>query len=241
MKEKTLKKSFWKEVSMFDDEQAIQALTLFDKPLRSLVFEENNEAIQAILSLFMDRKDLHIVNTYVDASIKSSTKIFSGYTTNPAYDPAYYDLLCTDDQSHRYGILFFENKPENFYDLVHNTRWILGLHCSLWERDFRMDSEVNMIVFTAWDDLKQDQPYYTEQPTDENGNPVPEDPGINLFINGKYQKDDAFGHLIADLQNPNPDTMYNTFLADRVRYYKKDPKGKEKLLKAYQDEKLSLN
>lgn len=45
-----------------------------------------------------------------------------------------------------------------------------------------------------------------------------------LYVNGEYRGDDPIGRLMSDFCQGDPLKMYDKGLAERVRYYKEDPK-----------------
>ena len=50
--------------------------------------------------------------------------------------------------------------------------------------------------------------------------------GTNLlYANGDYRADDELGDLMRDFHQSNPDAMRNARMAERVRYFKRTPKG----------------
>ena len=51
-----------------------------------------------------------------------------------------------------------------------------------------------------------------------------------IYVNGKNKEDTELGRLMMDMNNPDPDTMYNKFLSEIVGYYKKSKKGREKIM-----------
>ena len=46
-----------------------------------------------------------------------------------------------------------------------------------------------------------------------------------LYANGAYRGDDELGMLMHDFCESDPDRMRNSLMAERVRYYKRTPKG----------------
>ena len=56
------------------------------------------------------------------------------------------------------------------------------------------------------------------------GSPL-RDGAHTLYVNGAYRGDDPIGRLMSDFCQSDPSKMYDKGLAERVRYYKEDPKG----------------
>ena len=56
-----------------------------------------------------------------------------------------------------------------------------------------------------------------------------------LYVNGQYDGDDELGWLMHDFLCNDPDEMHYELLAERSRYYKKDPKGGSEMCKAMED------
>jgi hypothetical protein len=66
--------------------------------------------------------------------------------------------------------------------------------------------------------------YHFER-TDQTSHRSLEDGTHVLYANGAYRGDDELGELMHDYCESNPDDMRNPLMAERVRYFKRTPKG----------------
>lgn len=84
---------------------------------------------------------------------------------------------------------------------------------------------VYLIIFTKEDPFGHgDAVYHFCLLEDSRGEPLTGADHI-LYVNGAYESDDEIGRLLHDFRCTDPDDMSFKQLADRVRFYKKDPKG----------------
>ena len=91
--------------------------------------------------------------------------------------------------------------------------------------------ETYVIFITENDILKGDLPiYHIERVILENGKLFHDEEHI-IYVNSRITDETALGRLMHDFWCTDANDMYNTVLADRVRYFKEDVKGVEIMCK----------
>ena len=62
-----------------------------------------------------------------------------------------------------------------------------------------------------------------------------EDGAHILYVNGEYRGDDAIGELMHDFNCSDPESMKNSLLREKSRYYKESKEGIAEMCKAIED------
>ena len=90
---------------------------------------------------------------------------------------------------------------------------------------FRALPEAYVIFITEHDIWKRGRPLYTVRRTFMDTQNVFEDGTHILYVNGEAQNESPLGRLMHDFFCTEPDDMYSSILAERVRFFKEDKKG----------------
>jgi hypothetical protein len=220
-----------------NEDQILNGLTFIDAPLRSLALSENKELLQFLLSVFLEREELNILQTSADTLVE----VIAPMRDLPSGKSICFDVLGKDEQKNYYAIIFYDAKTEELEDEILLGRSKLGLHLIMTELDFDSFSKLNYIVFTPWDEYGQDIPFYKSMICYQTRKGEVKKDGLNSIVNLAYHQDDALGQLIFDLQCADPDQMHHPILAKAMRYYKEDPKGRNKLAQAYKYSLLQMH
>lgn len=56
-----------------------------------------------------------------------------------------------------------------------------------------------------------------------------------LYVNGAYRGDDDLGRLMHDFCESDPDAMLNALMAERVRYFKRTPRGEAEMCEVFDE------
>ena len=171
----------------------------------------NADAAESILRTIMQKPDLQVKHSGVQADLK-----------NLWGRSIILDCVATDSDGTVYNI---EIQQDTAGASPYRARYHAGLldMYHLRERqDFDKLPESVIIFITRNDVLGDDLPiYHIERKIDENGKSFGDKAHI-IYATASYRGDDALGRLMHDLCCTNPDDMYDTTLARRVSYFKKE-------------------
>ena len=85
--------------------------------------------------------------------------------------------------------------------------------------------EIYIIFITSNDVLKGELPVYTIERTIQETGELFRDKAHIVYVNGSYRGNDEVGWLMHDFNCKDYREMHNPKIAERVRYFKEEPKG----------------
>ncbi len=92
-----------------------------------------------------------------------------------------------------------------------------------------------VICITAWDPFGEGLPiYHRRGRIEETGEPC-ENGAHEIYVNGAWRGDDAFGRLMSDLHSLTSEGMHYPALANVVRRYKETEEGRMEMYEGWEE------
>ena len=203
-----------------DIDKIIDSLNLFDDELMSRVFDENNEATEYLINTILGRDDIHVKSSKGQYSMKSPK--VGGHS------------ITLDVKAESFDGKAFNVEVQNNADGAHVKR--ARYHSSMIDSRMLKEKEPysklrdSYVIFIyKRDKFRQGLPvYHIERYVEETGNKFGDGSHI-IYVNGRYEGNDALGRLIHDFKCVNSKDVYNKALADSIRHYKETKEGREEM------------
>lgn len=206
--------------------QRIQKLRLFDDDFMTKCFEDNLECTELVLQILMNKSDLKVKKCQTQYVIKN----LQGRSVR-------LDVKATDKENKEYDIeIQRADKGAGKKRARHNSA-MMDASALQPQQDVECLPESYVIFVTEHDLFGMDKPIYPVERcimADEK-QILFEDGSHILYVNGAYHGDSAIGKLMHDFSCTDPDTMYYSVLAERVRYFKENEKGVAAMCKVMED------
>lgn len=197
---------------------AIREFTLLDDTFVSKVFEDDPENVEFILRIFLDDDKIKVIKSETQKKIKN----LQGHDLQ-------LDILAEKADGQKFNV---EIQNENSGAVAQRARYHSSMldAKSLAKGESFAELPENYVIFvTKRDYLKGGLPiYHIHRTIDENGKQFNDGSHI-IYINNKIQDDTPLGRLMHDFSCKNPDDMYYENLAARVRYFKEEEEGTQKM------------
>jgi hypothetical protein len=200
----------------------VDNMNLLDDDLMSRVFDNNNEAMECVLRIILDRADIRIVRAIGQREYKNP---IVGKRTLRV------DVEAEDSDSARYDMEVQRKKAG-----AHVRR--ARLHSSMLDtrmlkagKKFQKLKDSYVIFITQTDVMGGGKSVYHLNRVVEELQCRAEDGSHIIYVNGSYRGDDPIGRLMHDFRCENPDDMYYPVLAKGVRYFK-EKGGRENMCDA---------
>ena len=210
----------------------IQKLRLIDDELMELFFDNNIEAAELLVHVILGRDDLKITSAKTQVTLKGVMR------------EVRLDILAVDDKGRKYNIEFQRDDSGAVPERARYNSSMIDVNSLDKGAKFTELPEVYVIFITEHDVLGGGLPMYTiERVINETGKPFG-DKSYIVYVNGAHRDSGtALGKLVHDIFCDKPEEMYYSPFAERIRYFKEDRKGvqkmsgvMEKLLQAQQKE-----
>lgn len=197
------------------DLQRLRGLRPIDDDLMRCLFKDNNELVELVLRIIMDKPDLKVLHSETQADMKRVTGARS----------ICLDAYATDSTGKKYDI---EIQRNDHGAGVHRARY----HASVMDvenlnagEDFDALPDTYTIFITENDVHGDGEAVYLFERTNvKTGKPLNDGTHI-LYVNGQYRGESQIGRLMHDFSCTEPERMTITPLAERTRYFKENPKG----------------
>lgn len=171
--------------------------------------------MEILLHAFMQRDDLHVLK------MSTQTPVPNLYGREVRFD-----AFATDADGTNYNL---EVQRTNIGAVGVRARYNSSMLdvMSVEKGTSWRDLPKNVVIFITEHDIWGKRlPLYHVRRHLEELDYAPFDDGAEIiYANAAYQGDDALGRLMHDFRTANPDEMYCTALADRVRFFKTNEKG----------------
>ncbi|MCM1578385.1 MAG: PD-(D/E)XK nuclease family transposase [Ruminococcus sp.] len=197
----------------------IQEFRLLDDTYMTAFFNGHPELIELVLSIILNRNDLHVT----DSRIQMPLKNIQGHSS-------VLDIYAVDDKGTKYNI---EIQIRQDGANPKRARYYSGLidSDSLGKsEDYDSLPETYVIFFTASDYFGKGIPLYTvNSKIEELGNSPFNDNAHIIYFNGSYAGDDPLGRLAHDFKCKKPSEMFYEQLSERAHTIKETNGGNESM------------
>jgi predicted transposase/invertase (TIGR01784 family) len=201
----------------------LKNMTISDQLLHKLVFKNNTEAVNLILSILMPYEVMPMVNV-------NTEQVICGSATN--IHDVQYDIFGQDMIGNSYDIEFQVDEIEYLCErmIVYMCRMISN-NLKRGEKDYRMLRSAVVIFICYGNTFDDGNPIQCIDPFSQLNYQCMLPPGYIILIDGNYEGDDALGMLLKDFKEPDPAKMHYDILAKSVAYFKYNKKGQRKMNK----------
>lgn len=201
------------------DLERIKKFCLLDDDFMSKVFEDS-ECAEILLKIILNRDDLKVQDVHVQHVIHN----LQGRSIR-------LDIYAVDLEGKLYDIeIQRDDKGAGVKRARYNSS-LLSANAIDTGEEYNELRETYVIFITENDVLKGDSPiYHIERVILENGELFYDEEHI-IYVNSRIADETTLGRLMHDFWCTDAGDMYNTVLANRVRYFKEDVKGVEIMCK----------
>ena len=198
--------------------KAIREFTLMDDTFVSKVFEDDPENVEFMLRIFLDDDKIKVIKAEIQKRIKN----LQGHDLQ-------LDILAEKANGEKFNV---EIQNESSGAIAQRARYHLSLldANSLVKGKSFKDLPENYVIFvTKRDYLQGNLPiYHIHRTIDENGKQFNDGSHI-IYVNNKIQDNTPLGRLMHDFSCKNPDDMYYENLAKKIKYFKEEEEGVQKM------------
>lgn len=207
------------------DLERIKKFRLMDDDFMTKVFDNDNEAVQLVLQIIMEKDDLIVQNVKTQKTI-----------TNLRGRGARLDVDACDSSKTQYDIeVQRSDKGASRHRARFNSSVIDANMLPAGDENYDFHDQY-VIFITENDVLSAGKPiYHIERIILETSEPFNDGEHI-IYVNGSIKDNDTpLGRLMHDFNVSDPDQMYYKILADKTRYFKEDKEGVKTMCKAMEE------
>ena len=210
-----------------EDLQILEGFRLLDDDFMTIVFQENKEAVQLLLNILLERRDIEVVEVVTQKEEKNP--VVGGRSI-------ILDIFAKDSEGKNYDV---EVQRQDEGADVHRARYhssILDSRMLKEKQKFKEIHDSYVIFITENDTMGRGLPVYHVERTIQELGELFHDGSHIMYVNGSYCNDeDPIGRLMHDFRSTKASDMYYSELAGQVRYFKETEGGQKKMCKAIED------
>lgn len=194
--------------------QQIKNFCLMDDDFMTTCFSDNNEAVELVLHIILDKPDIKVEKIITQYSLKN----IKGRSVR-------LDIYATDSFGKKYNI---EIQRSDSGAGAKRARYNSSLmDCDMIPAGTSLENLVDtyVIFITENDVLGKNQPIYHIERYVKEANAYFNDGSHIIYVNASYRDNTELGKLIHDFWCKNPADMNFKILADTAKYYKEEKEG----------------
>jgi len=206
--------------------ETIKKFRLIDDTFFSACFDNNEEDVEYILRIILDKPNLKVLKVQTQKSVEN----MYGRSVR-------FDVFATDDIGKLYNIEVQRADAGAVPTRARYNSSMLDYHKLKKKAKYNELLETFVIFITEHDVLKDgEQIYHIERVIRETNKPFGDGTHI-IYVNGSYKddSDSALGNLIHDFFCDNPADMKHRQLAERVSFLKDNKRGVRKMCKLMEE------
>lgn len=209
------------------DLERIQGFRLMDDDFMTICFDGETQCISLVLQLILDQPMLEIQDV--------RTQVFVENLLNRSVR---FDILATDKSGLHYNCEIQRSDQGAGQKRARYHTGMMDINRLMKREKFDTLSETYVIFITENDVMKQGKSiYHIERQVLETGTNFGDGSHI-IYVNGACQDDTPVGKLMHDFFCTDPDHMFYTVLADRVRFFKETKKGVAFMCRVLEDMRM---
>ena len=194
--------------------EAINKFTLMDDTFMTQVFSGDLECTEELLKIILKRNDLSVT--------KSVTQLTIG---NLFGRSVRLDIYANDATGKQYDIEVQQDDSGAVPERARLNSALFDSRLTTSGEKYKEMPEIYIIFITSNDVLKGELPVYTIERTIQETGELFRDKAHIVYVNGSYRGNDEVGWLMHDFNCKDYRGMHNPKIAERVRYFKEEPKG----------------
>lgn len=196
----------------------LQSFTLMDDTFMTAVFDNDIKATSYLINTILSRDDIVVTSAVAQDSI-----------SNLYGRGVRLDIRAKDSDGKVYDIEVQNDDSGTVPERARFNSALLDTHITESGKKYTDIPETYVIFMTKNDVLKGGLPKYTIERMILELNKSFDDKAHIVYVNCSYNNTDNLGKLIHDFKCQDYKAMYSTILADKVKYFKEEPKGVEKM------------
>lgn len=207
------------------DLDRLKRLRPMDDDFMRGMLKDNQPLAEFIVRIILDKPDFRFIRFETQADMKRVTGarsvIFDGLGTEDSGRKLDLEVQRADKGA--------EPERARFYSSV------LDIENLDKNQSFTELPDTCVIFITENDFFGEGKPvYHIERMNITTGKPF-NDRTVILYVNGRYDGEDALGYLMHDFNCADPDDMHYSEMAERTRYLKENPKGVSQMCRIMED------
>lgn len=206
----------------------LQEMRLLDDSLMTKFFEEELQCTEFVLRIILDKPDLMVKEAKTQYNIK-----------NLQGRSARLDVRAVCGKGKIYDIEVERSDKRASPKRARHNLSILDSNALLPGDDVEKLPETYVIMITENDFWGKGEPIYQIKRYVGDTGIVYNDSSYIIYVNGDYKDDSPeksdLAKLIHDFNCQKADDMYSSVLANRLRYFKEDEKGRKEMCKVIED------
>ena len=207
-----IKQTYW---------ERIWRMRLLDDTLMTAALDNNIEAVQLILRIILGKDDLNVLSVHTQREYKN----LYGHSVR-------LDVEATDSAGKLYNIEVQRDEHGAEPERARHNSALMDAHTLKTGEKANKLPETYVVFITEKDFYGRGFPvYHIDRVIAETGEMFGDRAHI-VYANGAYVGEDDMGRLMADFRNRNPNEMYFSALANRVRSLKYSEKGVRDMCRA---------
>ena len=201
--------------------ERILEMRLLDDLFMRAALDDNPEAVQLILRIILEKPDLIVKSVHTQREYKN----LYGHSVR-------LDVEATDSEGKLYNIEIQRSDEGAAPERARFNSALLDTHALQSGQDAANLPETYVVFITENDLWKRDiAVYHIDRVIAETGEKFGDRAHI-VYANGAYRGETAIGRLMADFRAKDPETMYYSALAERVRHLKYSETGVSHMCRA---------
>ena len=216
-----------KQYSYLTAEEMLKNMRLMDDRFMNLVFDENNEAVELVLNIILERDDLKVKTVEVQKVENNPKPDGRGLVLDIYAEDADGKVYDIEIQRADYGA---DVKRARLHSAVLDSRLLKA------NEKFSEVNDSYVIFITENDKLGDMLPiYHIDRIIRETGKYV-DDGNHIIYVNGEYESDTtAIGRLMHDFRCKDAKDMYYDELRRPVQHFKETEGGRSVMCKIWED------
>jgi hypothetical protein len=210
------------------DLERIRNFRLMDDDFMTACFAENIECTELVLQIILNRKDLKVIQSHAQYSIKNLLK-----------RSVRLDILAIDADGNRHNIEIQRSEKGANPRRARYNGSLIDASISHSGEDYDQLPDVYVIFITEEDVFKLNRPLYRFERMTTEDNFCLDDGSHIIYVNGAYQDDSPLGRLMMDFNCTEPAQMHYSVLKERTRYFKENEEGVGSMCRAIEEMRQS--
>ena len=207
-----------------EDLKRLRGFRLLDDDFLTKCFESDPKYIQLVLRIVLDMPDLVVVDV--------RTQVFAENLLNRSVR---LDILATDSAGRKINVEIQRSDKGAGRKRARYNSSMMDVHLLRKGEEFDELPETYVVFITEHDVIGKGKPIYRISRYIFDTNESFGDGSHILYVNGAYRGKTPIGKLMHDFSCTDPDDMYYSELAERVRFFKESKEGVAIMCRAMED------
>ena len=205
-------------------DRTIDELTLFDDDLMARVFANNVSATELLLRVILEDDSIKVISS-------KGQQEFIGIVGSRTISV---DIHAVDGSGREFDVEVQRNTDGTHVRRARYHSSMVDTHMLKEKQKFKDLLDSYVIFICENDKFGKKFPIYHVDRVVRETQRLFEDGSHIIYVNGKYDGDDAIGKLVHDFKCKDSKDMHYKELADSMRHYKETREGRESMCEAFE-------